>query len=78
MVLVTSGAIWAADVGTNNAAPMTQITNTGDALSITAGAHDRMGFISSSGAAWASDQIVQGGSWTSESSTGDAKMLIAG
>ena len=78
MVIVNSGAAWASDVKTNVSAPMVQVSNVGDALTVSVGANDRMAFISGSGAGWASDVIVQGGSWTSESGAGDTKMLVSG
>ena len=78
MVVTSGGAAWGADIGQDNLAALTQLTANGDATAVTTGAHDRMGIINSAGAAYASDTIVQGGSWTPGSGGGDGKMFVVG
>lgn len=78
MVITSSGAAWAADLGPDVNKSMTQLTANGDAKAIAVGADDRMGFISSGGAAFASDTITPGGKWTRQSANGDAKKFVVG
>ena len=78
MVISNGGSVTAANVGANPQTAMTELTQPGEGLAISAGANDRMMFRSSGGIAYASDVITYGGQWTGESDPGDALKVTAG